>query len=167
MNPEIRYRLFYLLVTRWWNITKTGYLFYNTIVFENDVFRKTLILNHTMKVKLFTPFLEYSWSCCSFLSKLTNSSTNPVINQLKNDLKLEQFTNKNISENLVVNWNIFQIRKRFWNISDWNYKRMKLLFKIFSRKLKIWLIAIKKELFSISYFLVSTMIYLRELFTIR
>ena len=62
-----------------------------------------------MKVKLFTPPLFLGiflvlllFSCTN--DELENNSTNPVINQLKNDLKLDQFTNKNISQNLVVNW---------------------------------------------------------------
>jgi len=34
---------------------------------------------------------------------LENNETTSITNQLKNDLKLDQFANKNISGNLVVN----------------------------------------------------------------
>jgi hypothetical protein len=66
------------------------------------------------------------FSCTS--DDLKNNSTNPVINQLKNDLKLDQFTNKNIAENLVVNWETFsKIEKDGFEILPMNWALLKVV----------------------------------------
>lgn len=95
------------------------------------------------------------FSCTN--DELENSSTNPVINQLKNDLKLEQFTNKNISENLVVNWETFsKIEKdgfEIYQIGITETNEVKISSKIFQESLKYELIAIKKDSTVFSYFI--------------
>ena len=87
------------------------------------------------------------FSCTS--DDLENNSTNPVINQLRNDLKLDQFANKNISENLVVNWETFsRIEKEGFEIYEIeaNEKHIsKIESNLLQSKLKYELIAIKKE----------------------
>jgi ligand-binding sensor protein len=41
-----------------------------------------------------------------------NNPNNTITTQLQSELKLEQFTNKNISENTTVNWNSINVFKK-------------------------------------------------------
>jgi hypothetical protein len=95
------------------------------------------------------------FSCTS--DDLENNSTNPVINQLKNDLKLDQFSNKNISQNLVVNWETpSRIEKdgfEIYEIGITETNEVKISSKIFQESLKYELIAIKKDSTVYSYFI--------------
>ena len=107
-----------------------------------------------MKVKLFTPprflllFLALLlFSCTS--DDLENNSTNPVINQLKNDLNLDQFKNKNIAENLVVNWQtLSRIDKdgfEIYEIEAIEKNPSKIESNLFQSELKYELISIKNN----------------------
>jgi hypothetical protein len=78
---------------------------------------------------------------------LENNAANSITNQLKNDLKLDQFSNKNISENLVVNWEAFsKIEKEDFEIYEIEVNEKKpstIESNLFQSKLKYELIAIK------------------------
>jgi hypothetical protein len=107
------------------------------------------------------------FSCTS--DDLENNSTNPVINQLKNDLKLDQFTNKNIAENLVVNWETFsRIEKdgfEIYQIGITETNEVKITSKIFQENLKYELIAIKKDSIFYSYLIEAFSSVHNNLFT--
>ena len=87
------------------------------------------------------------FSCTS--DDLENNSTNPVINQLKNDLKLDQFTNKNISQNLVVNWEtLSRIEKdgfEIYEIEAIEKHKSKIESNLLQSELKYELISIKNK----------------------
>ena len=78
---------------------------------------------------------------------LENNATNSITNHLKNHLKLDQFSNKNISDNLVVNWEAFsKIEKENFEIYqiEANEKKPSTIeSNLFQSKLKYELIAIK------------------------
>jgi hypothetical protein len=107
------------------------------------------------------------FSCTS--DDLENNSTNPVINQLKNDLKLDQFSNKNISQNLVVNWETpSRIEKdgfEIYEIGITETNEVKISSKIFQESLKYELIAIKKDSTVYSYFIEAFSSVHNDLFT--
>lgn len=92
-----------------------------------------------------------------------------VTNQLKNDLKLNQFTNKNISDNLVVNWETFsRIEKEgfeIYEIGITERNQVKISSKIFQESLKYELISIKKDSIFYSYFIEAFSSVQNDLFT--
>lgn len=102
--------------------------------------------------KLFTPphflglFLVLMLFSCA-QDDLENNATTSITNQLKNNLKLDQFSNKNISENLVVNWEVFsKIEKEDFEIYEIEVNEKKpstIESNLFQSKLKYELIAIK------------------------
>ncbi|MFV8358815.1 hypothetical protein [Flavobacterium sp. LS1P3] len=105
-----------------------------------------------MKVKLFTPphflglfFVLMLFSCTK--DDLENNTTTSITNQLKNDLKLEKFANKNIPDNLVINWEAFsKIEKEDFEIYEIEANEKKpstIESNLFQSKLKYELIAIK------------------------
>jgi hypothetical protein len=102
--------------------------------------------------KLFTPphflglfFVLMLFSCTK--DDLENNATTSITNQLKNDLKLDQFSNKNISDNLVVNWEASsKIEKEDFEIYEIEANEKKpstIESNLFQSKLKYELIAIK------------------------
>jgi hypothetical protein len=107
-----------------------------------------------MKVKLFTPphflglfFVLMLFSCTK--DDLENNSTISITNKLKNDLKLAQFTNKNLSDNLIVNWeSLIKTEKDDFEVYEIevNEKNPAIIeSNLFQNELKYELIAIKKE----------------------
>ena len=78
---------------------------------------------------------------------LENNTTTSITNQLKNDLKLEKFANKNISDNLVVNWEASSKIERedfeIYEIEANEKKPSTIESNLFQSKLKYELIAIK------------------------
>ena len=89
-----------------------------------------------------------------------DTSTNPIstiTNQLKKELKLDKFASKNISENLIVNWETAkQVEKNNFEIieielSEKNKHEIKS--DIFQEKLKYELITIKSNNIVHSYFI--------------
>ena len=89
---------------------------------------------------------------------LSSSSKEDVITQLKKELKLNQFSNKNIAENLVINWNeVHKIEKEgleIYEIKAVERNPVKIDSKFFHEKLKYELIVIKKN-DSISSYLIE------------
>ena len=80
---------------------------------------------------------------------LENNATNSITSQLKNDLKLNQFANKNISGNLVVNWEAFsKIEKEDFEIYEIEANEKKpstIESNLFQSKLKYELVTLKKQ----------------------
>jgi hypothetical protein len=80
---------------------------------------------------------------------LENNSTISITNKLKNDLKLAQFTNKNLSDNLIVNWeSLIKTEKDDFEVYEIevNEKNPAIIeSNLFQNELKYELIAIKKE----------------------
>lgn len=80
---------------------------------------------------------------------LENNTTTSITNQLKNDLKLNQFSNKNISDNLVVNWEAFStIEKEDFEIYEFEANEKKpstIESNLFQSKLKYELVTLKKQ----------------------
>lgn len=81
--------------------------------------------------------------------ELGTSTTDVVTAQLKKDLKLDQFTNKNIAENVIVNWkNIKKIDKDGFEIYEVEINekiKTKLESNLFQKQLNYELIAIKSK----------------------
>jgi hypothetical protein len=80
---------------------------------------------------------------------LENNATTSITNQLKNDLKLDQFANKNISDNLIVNWEAFsKIEKEDFEIYEIEANEKKpstIESNLFQSKLKYELVTLKKQ----------------------
>ena len=80
---------------------------------------------------------------------LENNSTISITNKLKNGLKLDQFANKNLSENLIVNWeSLTKTEKDNFEVYEIevNEKNPAIIeSNLFQNELKYELIAIKKE----------------------
>ncbi|MDR7211330.1 hypothetical protein, partial [Flavobacterium piscis] len=107
-----------------------------------------------MKISLFAPlhflglfFVLMLFSCTK--DDVENRSTTSITNQLKNDLKLNQFANKSISDNLVVNWESLTKTEKddfeFYEI-EVNEKNPAIIeSNLFQNELKYELIAIKKK----------------------
>ncbi|MFE3868413.1 hypothetical protein ACFX5E_10055 [Flavobacterium sp. LS2P90] len=80
---------------------------------------------------------------------LENNSTISITNQLKNDLKLDQFANKNLSDNLIINWeSLTKTEKDDFEVYEIevNEKNPAIIkSNLFQNELKYELIAIKKE----------------------
>jgi hypothetical protein len=104
-----------------------------------------------MKVKLFTPFRTIVallfFSCTK--DELENSLESRH-KSTKNNLKLDEFANKNIVENIVVNWETFsKIEKQgfeIYEIGITETDEVKITSKLFQESLQYELIAIKKML---------------------
>jgi hypothetical protein len=107
------------------------------------------------------------FSCTN--DELENNSTNPVINQLKNNLKLDEFTNRNIAENLVVNWEtFFKIEKEgfeIYEIGITETDEVKITSKLFQESLQYELIAIKKNAVTYSYLIQAFSSIQNDLYT--
>lgn len=90
-------------------------------------------------------FVLMLFSCTQ--DDLENNTTTSITNQLKNNLKLDQFSNKNISDNLVINWEAFsKIEKEDYEIYEIEANEKKPITiesNLFQSKLKYELIAIK------------------------
>lgn len=101
---------------------------------------------------IFFVFLIFS---CTNEDDLEINSSKTIINKLKNDLKLDQFTNQNIADNLVVNWeNTKKIEKENFIIFEIEVNEKnpsKLQSNLFQKELKYELIAIKKDNIIYSY----------------
>jgi hypothetical protein len=107
------------------------------------------------------------FSCTN--DELENNSTNPVINQLKNNLKLDEFTNRNIAKNIVVNWEtFFKIEKEgfeIYEIGITETDEVKITSKLFQESLQYELIAIKKNAVTYSYLIQAFSSIQNDLYT--
>ncbi len=107
---------------------------------------KAIADTHILKIGfILTTFLFFS---CNN-EELETSTTDLVTTQLKKDLKLDQFTNKNIAENVIVNWkNVKKIDKDGFEIYEVEIKeriKTKLESNLFQKQLNYVLIAIKSK----------------------
>lgn len=81
---------------------------------------------------------------------LEKNPTDTITTQLQKDLKLDHFTNKNIADNVTVNWkSIKKIEKdstEIYEIEAAEKNKTVLESKLFQKSLKYELIAIKKAM---------------------
>ncbi|MNQ36955.1 hypothetical protein D3C85_504870 [compost metagenome] len=85
---------------------------------------------------------------CSY-EEQENNPNSAIKTQLQNELKLDQFTNKNISENTAVNWNNINVFKKdsleVYEIELVEKNDIKIKSKHFQADLKYELIAVKQN----------------------
>ncbi|MDR7208167.1 hypothetical protein [Flavobacterium piscis] len=111
--------------------------------------------------------LLFFFSCTK--EELEIKPTDTITQQLKNDLKLDQFANKNIAGNLTVNWqDVNKIEKEgceIYEIEVAEKNAVKITSKLFQESLKYELIAIKKDNVIYSYFIEAFSNVKNDLFT--